>query len=252
MKRKITLIYISPDGKDKKEFLISTTLFKILSGVLIFLVVCIVAGFVFISTVYYDAMQKRNFEKKMRYMENEMKKVEELKSDIKELYEKNEKIRELLGIDIQNKILKSHTKEISVAKVESTKVNADSLREYDELKPDINPVEGVVSRSFTKDHPAIDIACNLGTMVVSTINGTVEKTGWDDIFGNFVQIKNNKFSIFYGHLQKVLVKKGQTIKKGEIVGTVGNTGKSSAPHLHYEIMMDSVYYDPIQFVNLNN
>jgi len=45
---------------------------------------------------------------------------------------------------------------------------------------------------------------------------------------------------------------GQTIKKGEIVGTVGNTGKSSAPHLHYEIMMDSVYYDPIQFVNLNN
>lgn len=252
MKRKITLIYISPDGKDKKEFLISTTTFKILLGVLIFILICIIVGFVFISTVYYDAMQKRNFEKKMKYMESEMKKVEELKSDIKDLYEKNEKIRELLGIDIQNKILKSHSKEISAAKVESVKVNADSLREFDQLKPDINPVEGVVSRSFTKDHPAVDIACNLGTMIVSTITGTVDKTGWDDIFGNFVQIKNDKFSIFYGHLQKVLVKKGQTIKKGEIVGTVGNTGKSSAPHLHYEIMMDSVYYDPIQFVNFNN
>lgn len=252
MKRKITFIYISPDGKDKREFLISTTLLKIIVGFISFIILCIVVGFIFISTVYYDAVQKRNYENKVKYMENEMKKLEELKSDIKELYEKNEKIRELLGIDLQNKILKSHSKDISTAKAESTKVDVDSLREYNELKPDINPVEGVVSRSFSKDHPAIDIACNLGTMVVSSINGTVDKTGWDQTFGNYVRIKNDKFSIFYGHLQKVLVKMGQTIKKGEIVGTVGNTGKSSAPHLHYEIMMDSVYYDPIQFVNLNN
>ncbi|HAF07765.1 MAG: peptidoglycan DD-metalloendopeptidase family protein [bacterium] len=252
MKRKITLIYISSDGKDKREFLISTTLLKIIVGLISFIIVSIILSFIFISTVYYDALQKKNYENKVRYMENEIKKLEELKSDIKDLYEKNEKIRELLGIDLQNKILKSHSNDISKAKFEMAKVDADSLKEYNELKPDINPVEGVVSRSFSKDHPAIDIACDLGTMVVSTIDGKVDKTGWDQTFGNYVKIKNNKFSIFYGHLQKVLVKMGQTIKKSEIVGTVGSTGKSSAPHLHYEIMMDSVYYDPMQFVNLNN
>lgn len=252
MKRKITLIYISSDGKDKREFLISTTLLKIIVGLISFIIVSIILSFIFISTVYYDALQKKKYENKVRYMENEMKKLEELKSDIKDLYEKNEKIRELLGIDLQNKILKSHSNDISKAKFEMAKVDADSLKEYNELKPDINPVEGVVSRSFSKDHPAIDIACDLGTMVVSTIDGKVDKTGWDQTFGNYVKIKNNKFSIFYGHLQKVLVKMGQTIKKSEIVGTVGSTGKSSAPHLHYEIMMDSVYYDPMQFVNLNN
>jgi len=252
LKRKITLIYISSDGKDKREFLISTTLLKIIVGLISFIIVSIILSFIFISTVYYDALQKKNYENKVRYMENEIKKLEELKSDIKDLYEKNEKIRELLGIDLQNKILKSHSNDISKAKFEMAKVDADSLKEYNELKPDINPVEGVVSRSFSKDHPAIDIACDLGTMVVSTIDGKVDKTGWDQTFGNYVKIKNNKFSIFYGHLQKVLVKMGQTIKKSEIVGTVGSTGKSSAPHLHYEIMMDSVYYDPMQFVNLNN
>ncbi len=76
MKRKITFIYISPDGKDKREFLISTTLLKIIVGFISFIILCIVVGFIFISTVYYDAMQKRNYENKVKYMENEMKKLE--------------------------------------------------------------------------------------------------------------------------------------------------------------------------------
>ncbi len=248
MKKKITIIYLDSEGKTKKEFLFSPLIFKIISGVLLFLLLGIITGFVFFSLVYNDALQKRNYERRLKYVQNELKKIEKLKSEIKDLYEKNEKIKDLLGIDIQNKILKSHTKEILSSNVETSKITKDSLNRNDDFIPDINPVNGEISRGYSKEHPGIDIASEQGMIVVSTIMGNVEGIGWDDAFGNYVLISNEKFSIFYGHLQKVYVKKGQNVKKGEMVGTVGNTGKSSAPHLHYEIKKGSTYYDPMQFL----
>lgn len=248
MKRKITIIYLGTDGRTKKEFLFSPLVFKIISGILIFLLLGIITGFVFLSLVYNDALQKRNYERKLKYAQDELKKIEKLKSEIEGLYEKNEKIKDLLGIDIQSKILKSHTKEMLSTNFDTAKIARDSLNGNNDFIPDMNPVNGEISRGYSKEHPGVDIAAEEGMMVISTIMGTVEGIGWDDAFGNYVLISNENFSIFYGHLQKVYVKKGQNVKKGEIVGTVGNTGKSSAPHLHYEVRKGSTYYDPMQFL----
>ena len=114
--------------------------------------------------------------------------------------------------------------------------------------PDIWPVKGIVSREFSTEHPAIDIAAVAGSPVISPMNGKIESIGWDQIFGNYVKIKNEEITVFFGHLDKVFVENRQMIKKGEIVGLVGNTGKSTAPHLHYEIVMNSMLVNPRKFL----
>ena len=114
--------------------------------------------------------------------------------------------------------------------------------------PDINPTEGEISRKFSKEHPAIDIATAAGSPVLSTIDGFVKDIGWDENFGNYIKIQNSKFEVFFGHLEKIYVKNLQNIKKGEIIGLVGSSGKSTAPHLHYEILSDTLLVDPEKFI----
>lgn len=247
MKRPHTIIYIAPDGTNKKQFDIDPIFFKVIIGFVFFMFVVIFVSLVFIGTIYGDAIQKRVYADKVKKMEEEVRKVEQLKKDILYLYERNDKIKNLLGIDIQNSILKSHTEDIKTIKVDSI-ISLDSLKKDLSSVPDIDPTVGEISRKFSKEHPAVDIAASANTPVVATIDGIVLSVGWDENFGNYVKINNSSFVIFYGHLEKVFVKNLQIVKKGEIVGLVGNSGKSTAPHLHYEIMTDTVFVDPEKFL----
>jgi len=251
LKRSHTIIYISPDGKTKREFPMSQILFNVVVGALALLFITVIISLIFVGTVYSDAIQKRIYADKVRKMEAEMAKVEKLKQDILYLYDKSEKVKELLGIDIQNAILRSHyddTRKISI----DTMVTKESIVTSQASMPDINPTDGEISRKFSKEHPAIDIATTAGSPVISTIDGIVKSVGWDENFGNYIKIQNNAFEIFFGHLDKVYVKNLQNIKKGEIVGLVGNSGKSTAPHLHYEIFADTLLVDPEKFLPENN
>ncbi|MDD3802842.1 MAG: M23 family metallopeptidase [bacterium] len=247
MKRPHTIIYITPDGKVKREFALNQTLFKIIVYSLASLVLLVIVALVFVGTVYSDAIQKRVYADRVVKMEQEMKKIEKLKQDILYLYDKSEKIKELLGIDIQNSILRSHYDETRRVTID-TMVTKESLTNLESSVPDVNPTEGEISRKFSKEHPAIDIATSAGSPVVSAIDGTVSSVGWDENFGNYVKIRNKDFEVFYGHLEKAYVKNLQSVKKGEIVGLVGNSGKSTAPHLHYEIVADTSLVDPEKFL----
>jgi len=247
LKRPHTIIYITPDGKIKREFSISPLLFKAITWSLAGLLVILLTALIFVGTVYSDAIQKRVYADRVRKMEQEMEKVEKIKQDILYLYDRSEKIKELLGIDIQNTILRSHYDETRRVVIDSM-ITKESLSSSEASVPDINPTEGEISRKFSKEHPAIDIATTSGSPVVSTIDGLVKSVGWDENFGNYIKISNNGFEIFFGHLEKTYVKNLQNVKKGEIVGLVGNSGKSTAPHLHYEIIADTSLVDPENFM----
>ncbi|MGE3062177.1 MAG: M23 family metallopeptidase [bacterium] len=247
MKRPHTIIYITPDGKVKKQFSVSQTLFKVITGSIAALLLIVIVSLIFVGSVYSDAIQKRVYADKVKKMEEEMKKIEKLKQDILYLYDRSEKIKELLGIDIQNVILRSHYDETRRVTIDSI-VTKESLTNTENSVPDVNPTDGEISRKFSKEHPAIDIATSSGSPVVATIDGTVKAVGWDENFGNYIKISNKGFEVFYGHLEKIYVKNLQNVKKGEIVGLVGNSGKSTAPHLHYEIISDTSLVDPENFL----
>jgi murein DD-endopeptidase MepM/ murein hydrolase activator NlpD len=91
-------------------------------------------------------------------------------------------------------------------------------------------------RTFTF-HPGMDFTADIGTEVFATGDGVVQKTtndGWG--YGNHVVIEHGfGYSTLYGHLSKIMVRPGQTVKRGQLLGHVGNTGRSTGPHLHYEV-----------------
>lgn len=103
-------------------------------------------------------------------------------------------------------------------------------------------------------HKGIDFSMPVGTPIGATVSGTVIHAGWTDGgFGNYVAVKDkNGYVHIYGHLEYVAVKKGQTISAGTIIGKSGNTGKSTNPHLHYEVRKNSIggsSVDPTPFLN---
>ena len=80
---------------------------------------------------------------------------------------------------------------------------------------------------------------------MATANGIVKKSKYNGSFGNFIEIDHgNGFFTVYGHLSKRFVKKGEQIERGDVIGKVGNTGRSTAPHLHYEIQLYAKHVNP--------
>lgn len=119
------------------------------------------------------------------------------------------------------------------------------------------PAAGWISRGFSDDpahkHDGLDIVLSEGTPVLSTASGIVTFAGTDSIFGEMVILRNDdSIETVYGHNSKLLVQPGDTIFGGQRVALSGNTGISSAPHLHYEIRINEAAVDPTPFIKDDN
>ena len=102
-----------------------------------------------------------------------------------------------------------------------------------------------------KLHNGIDLKAEEGTPVVATASGTIEIAEFDNDHGNYVQIKHSDtFETRYSHLKNFIVKSGSEVNKGDIIGYVGNTGMSTAPHLHYEVRKNGEPVDPKPYMNI--
>src|SRR6195952_343536 len=99
----------------------------------------------------------------------------------------------------------------------------------------------------TKFHAGLDFAAPQGTPIYATANGVVETAGnTGNGYGNHVVIHNGYgYATLFGHMFKIKVKAGQKVKRGEIIGWVGNTGKSTGPHCHYEVHRNGEPVDPV-------
>jgi murein DD-endopeptidase MepM/ murein hydrolase activator NlpD len=98
-------------------------------------------------------------------------------------------------------------------------------------------------------HTGLDFRASTGDPVRVTANGTVASAGWSGGYGRMVEIDHgNGLSTRYGHLSEILVKVGDTVKIGQVIGAVGSTGRSTGPHLHYETRIDGDAVDPQKFL----
>lgn len=145
-------------------------------------------------------------------------------------------------------------------------LNFDSLIQQLEKKrnllastPSIKPVEGWITSEFgyrkspftgERDfHSGLDIANNLGTNVITTANGKISYAGRKMYYGNLVIIDHGYGKVTkYGHLEKILVQQGQKVKRGESIALLGNTGQSTGPHVHYEVLINGTPVNPIKYI----
>ena len=99
-------------------------------------------------------------------------------------------------------------------------------------------------------HRGIDLAAPVGTPVYAPADGTVKKIKWDVRgYGLLLEINHGMgITTLYGHLSKVLVKPGQKVKRGQIIARVGNTGRSTGPHLHYEVRILNRPVNPVNYI----
>ncbi|MCL2219232.1 MAG: peptidoglycan DD-metalloendopeptidase family protein [Chitinispirillia bacterium] len=125
--------------------------------------------------------------------------------------------------------------------------------EYIESIPNIMPVDGWITKHFRRDpadgHHGVDIAAASGSPIRVTAKGVVEDVSTDKYFGLIVEVRHdNGFVTRYGHCSQVLVLPGDRVNRGQTIALVGNTGRSTAPHLHYEVIKAGKYVDPMSFI----
>lgn len=136
------------------------------------------------------------------------------------------------------------------------KFEADKVR-FTHL-PALKPMVGFYTKSFGmrlhpilgvyKPHEGLDIINDQGTPVYATADGTVQFTGRESGLGYAVML-NHGYSTktIYGHLSKILVREGQQVKRGDLIARSGNTGLTTGPHLHYEVRVNGVAQNPMDF-----
>jgi murein DD-endopeptidase MepM/ murein hydrolase activator NlpD len=145
-------------------------------------------------------------------------------------------------------------------RLESVRFGMEKRQALAAATPSIWPVAGWLSSSYgnRRDpftghndfHPGLDISANHGEAVVATADGDVAAATANGNYGNFVEIDHGfGISTRYGHLSGFQVMQGQRVRRGDVIGYVGSTGRSTSPHLHYEIWMNGKLTNPMKLLS---
>ena len=149
---------------------------------------------------------------------------------------------------------------VPVKKVVTTgKVNTSTNISY--KKPALNlnlirPMSGTITSRFgavssrrVSRHTGLDIAASTGTKIKACAGGTVTFSGYKGSYGYMIVVNHgNGVETYYGHCSKLYVKAGQQVNQGDVIAAVGNTGNSTGPHLHLEIRLNGVAYNPQNYL----
>ena len=157
------------------------------------------------------------------------------------------------------------SKEMELAVKKQTEDFEELIKRLDQKKsilaatPSIRPVSGWITSKFgyrtspftgrKEFHSGLDIANKRGTKLVATANGRVSYAGKKMLIGNLVTIDHGHGLVTkYGHLKKLLVKRGDKVKRGDVIGLMGNTGRSTGPHVHYEVRVNGLPVNPAHYI----
>jgi murein DD-endopeptidase MepM/ murein hydrolase activator NlpD len=102
---------------------------------------------------------------------------------------------------------------------------------------------------YTKMHTGVDWAAPLGTPIYASGNGLIDKVGWESGYGKYIRIRHsNGYETAYGHMTAFArsIQPGARVRQGQVIGYVGSTGLSTGPHLHYEILVNGRFVDPLR------
>ena len=221
-----------------------------------------------INTLKSKLVDLNNFEKKIRIIANIKKPTdhdslfgvggsvpEDLDSQVPLKEKHNSLMREM----------HSQTRQLNLASINQEK-GFESLCKYLENQrnllsstPAIRPTKGWISSSFgyrtspftglREFHKGLDIANRKETPIIATGDGTVTFTGSKGFLGKVIVINHGHGMVTrYGHLQKILKKRGENVKRGDTIALVGSSGRGTGPHLHYEVLLNGIPVNPKKYI----
>ena len=210
------------------------------------------------SRILWRAAQYEAIKKRAAEIEASFTELQRLKDELAHLRQTEDKLKHILGVSQQPAMLTigdiSRSQTIAIGQMDAPppadSAKADSaaaLVQGGSTNPSLMPVKGWISARMTDNHRGVDIAAREGDPVLAAADGVVVFAGWDDYFGNQIKISHGKFTTMYGHNAKLFVKQGQRVRQGQVIALVGSTGRSSGPHLHYEVLSQGRPVDPTYF-----
>jgi murein DD-endopeptidase MepM/ murein hydrolase activator NlpD len=216
---------------------------RLLGAVACLLALLVVTSLVMALAGAYRLGRLSYLERRNRQLEGEFAKVKALRQRLEEVEEQSRKMATMLGVD----------KSPAPVNWDSVPLDSQALPEWlkgkvwgTQMVPKMVPVEEyAVSQGVKDPHVGVDLAAADGAPVRATADAVVEQRGNDRQYGRFLLLKHGQgYESYYGHLQDWNMDKGDTVQVGQTVGWVGTTGRSTAPHLHFEIRKDGQRIDP--------
>jgi murein DD-endopeptidase MepM/ murein hydrolase activator NlpD len=270
----IRILMFTPKGKRIKSFNIKFSQIRLAFFTLIGLIMVFLSSFMLTYEFYKKADKRKEAVNKLTSQ------IDTLNRDLSKNETVKEKLEERLG-DIEKRLLemqelldkKGIKKELSIggefipadqvnlSHIDFVEKNINELFDVMKSLPVGTPLSGEINSGFgyRKDpfnfklafHPGVDIDAKFGQPIVATADGVVEHAGWYKTYGEAVIIDHkDDYQTLYGHLSKIRVKEGQSVKAGDIIGYAGSTGRSTGPHLHYEVIKDGKTVDPANYLFL--
>ena len=270
MNKRLTFMVIPEGGEKIFSRNISARLFKLIVVLASIWIIFLIGITIVYAQISFRASKMLALQDENKHLREYLTRVVDIEKSFKRNQELTARLAEMAGVNLESftgqpKInfdsLNLPVTAANVQQEQAISMESESLMSSEQLLqsrvPHGRPLYGWVTRPFAavddakgEKHTGIDFAVKEGTAVSATASGTVSFAGWDEYLGNLVVIDHgNGYLTSYGHNREILVKKEDKITRGEIIALSGNTGRSTAPHLHYEIMKDGVPVDPAPYLD---
>lgn len=248
--RQLTLIVVPHGDLETRSFVISYRKLAII------IVSAIVVGVfvLFIVASWFPvaarAARVTGLQQELDSLDAERARVEQLSKDLQDVEAQYKKVRELLGADAP---AAGSPPMLPPLHADSTATDKQQpLSQANEIRQWPLAVRGFLTQtvgSGRTSHPGIDIAVAANTDVRAAGAGVVVTAGTDEVYGKFIVLDHGGgYQTVYGHLNKLLVQRGEQVKMGQRIALSGSTGRSTASHLHFEVRHDRDFLDPLRFV----
>ncbi len=264
MERNLSVIIVPHDNAKTRNYRVSYRLLYTLCAI----TVVFLGAMIFFLATYggfaVKAHNARRLEQEKAALLGEVAQIDSLRQELLGLQALGIQIKKMMGVDL------SPTDSLLVAKlsavVKSPAINdvenpmdvgKDEQKNMLKAVPSMWPLRGYVTKEFyttggeksAEYHPGIDIAAKRNTPIIAPAEGVAVTSTWDDTYGYMIVIDHG-FGIYtlYGHNARNLAKAGERVAKGQTIGYVGNSGKSTAPHLHFEIKKNGIPVNPREYL----
>lgn len=278
----LSILLVPDDDTDPLSFRISYRLVKILGIIAFIVMIHFLTGIVFYWKFAVVSSRNALLNKENTELKIDNDKIAAMTKTVDELIEYQNRVKAVFGINQSFEVSDRRRIEVLNNETTSTEVPSpnisnmttekkriegksdflfltqakSSYHDLAENLPTYLPVEGFLTTDFQDSewffphrHLGLDIAARQGTPVCAAADGIVLFANWTNELGNLIIIHHlNEFITLYGHNQVLLKKELSTVKKGEIIALLGNSGQSTAPHLHFEIRKNGVPVDPKEYL----
>jgi murein DD-endopeptidase MepM/ murein hydrolase activator NlpD len=255
-KGKFSIIIVPHDLKKTRTLRVPYTLFYAIVGILAVGVTIMIVFTATYGALLLKVQEGRMYKHQLEELQKRQQQIVELRRNVAQLRSMNLQVRRMLGLVV------APDDSAAMTRAEGAKAPAPEGFRSDQAEmlraiPTFWPVRGFITKRFslaegekgTIFHNGIDIAVDRGTPVRAAASGYVTGAGWNDSYGYYVQIDHGYgIKTLYAHADMLVVSEGERVAQGQTIAYSGSTGRSTAPHLHFQVTQNNVPVDPLKYL----